>query len=151
MVPACTSTTVLPCSQHLTHNASQKARHQIGNGITDQRDHALNCWSALSSADNRTTLETRNMSRIVARLFTVACQHSTSRSAVAAGRTPAFIRSLSSSQGKGSVFCFDRSLHAAVSLNPESAQCYHVPPIIEYRNHFQNIHLNPWAIGYVHF
>lgn len=101
----------------------RKARHQIGNGITDQRDHAFNCRGALSSADKRTTLDTRNMSRIVARLFAVACQHTTSRSVVVAGRTPVFIRSLSSSQGKGSIFFFDRSLRAAVSLTPASAQC----------------------------
>lgn len=76
-------------------------RHQIGNGITDRRDHALSRWCALSSADNNITLGTRNMSRIVARLFAVACQHTTSRSAVVAGRTPALIRLLSSSQGQG--------------------------------------------------
>lgn len=78
--------------------------------ITDRCNHALIRWGALGTADNWSTLDTRIMSRIVFRLFAVASKHTAWRSA---GRTPVFVRLLSSSQGGVPLFFFDTSLYAA--------------------------------------
>lgn len=78
--------------------------------ITDQRNHAVIRWGALSTADNWSTIDTRIMSRIVVRLFAVVSKHTASSSA---RRTPVFVRSLSSSQGGVPLFFFDTSHYAA--------------------------------------
>lgn len=121
--------------------------------ITDQRNHALNRWGALGTADNWSTLDTRNMSRIVFRLFAVASKHTASRSA---GRTPGFVRSLSSSQGGVPLFFFDTSLYAASLwlLHVHNAEIF--PQIIESNQlqwtcNYQRSFNNPSELCYFNF
>lgn len=109
--------------------------------VTAQRNHALDRWGALGCADNRSALETRIMSRIVARLFALASQHTASRSAFVARRSPRFIRSLSSSQGGVPRFFFDTSICAASFWLLHLHHAEMLPQIIENKPSEVNVRL----------